>query len=130
MRMTGDERRTPRIPADRAGELAALFAALGEPTRLRIVSALAGGEAASVQELAARAGASLANVSKHLQVLYQGGVVSRRRAGSFVHYRLRDERILQLLELASEATAAGASVKRRRVTDGDVMGLIPRGDRS
>ena len=64
------------------------FAALGEPTRLRLARELAGRDEAAVQELADAVGAPIANVSKHLHVLYHARLVERRRDGTRVLYRL------------------------------------------
>ena len=61
-------------------DLAATFAALGDPVRRAIVDRLAGGDA-TVNDLAAPFPISLQAVSKHIQVLEAAGVVSRRREG-------------------------------------------------
>jgi DNA-binding transcriptional ArsR family regulator len=61
-------------------ELAATFAALGDPVRRSIVDRLVDGEA-TVSELAGLFPISLQAVSKHIRVLESAGVVSRRRAG-------------------------------------------------
>lgn len=59
-------------------DLAATFAALGDPVRRAIVERLADGDA-TVNELAARFPISLQAVSKHIKVLESAGVVSRRK---------------------------------------------------
>ncbi len=86
------------MPPALVARIAAQFKALGEPLRLRIMSQLFVGEA-SVGELAAAVGSSLANVSKHLGVLHQAGWVLRRKAGVEVRYMLADERTTALCEL-------------------------------
>src|SRR4051794_31003390 len=93
---------TVRIPSEHqslsspsheeAEEIARRFAALGDPTRVRLVVELQEGEGA-VQELAQALGVSVPNVSKHLQVLYQTGIVARRREGTFVYYSLRRDHV-------------------------------------
>lgn len=90
-------RDSPLSPA-LAGRVAAQFKALAEPLRLGIMSQLFSGEA-SVGELATAVGSSLANVSKHLGVLYQAGWVLRRKVGVEVRYALADERAAALCEL-------------------------------
>jgi DNA-binding transcriptional ArsR family regulator len=61
-------------------DIAATFAALGDPIRRAIVGRLAAGDA-TVNDLAAPFPISLQAVSKHIQVLEAAGVVSRRREG-------------------------------------------------
>jgi DNA-binding transcriptional ArsR family regulator len=74
------------------------FKALAEPARLRILQALRDGEL-SVSELIQATGLGQANLSKHLQVLYGAGFVSRRREGVSILYRLGDADVLQLCQL-------------------------------
>ncbi|MBJ7469931.1 MAG: helix-turn-helix transcriptional regulator [Solirubrobacteraceae bacterium] len=74
------------------------FRVLAEPMRIRILEALRDGEA-SVQELTASVGASQQNVSKHLGVLHQSGIVSRRKEGTFVRYAVADPGVYALCEL-------------------------------
>lgn len=78
--------------------LAERFRALGEPTRLRILSALRGGER-TVTELMEETELGQANVSKHLQLLHSLRFVERRREGLYVYYRLYDECVFELCEI-------------------------------
>ena len=64
-----------------ADAIAERFKALGDPMRLRLLRALRDGEC-SVGDLAGRIGGGQANVSKHLQVLFQQGYVDRRKDGT------------------------------------------------
>lgn len=64
----------------RAIDLDLAFAALADPTRRAMLTALLDG-AASVSDLAAPFDMSLAGISKHLQILAQAGLVSQVRAG-------------------------------------------------
>lgn len=73
------------------------FRTIGEPTRIRILEYLRGGEAA-VQELAEHVGCSQQNVSKHLGLLARVGIVGRRKDGTFVYYRIIDESVLAMCE--------------------------------
>ena len=61
--------------------LAGIFAALGDPTRLRLVAVLCAGGAFSIAQLTASTEISRQGVTKHLQVLADAGVVSDVRAG-------------------------------------------------
>jgi DNA-binding transcriptional ArsR family regulator len=69
--------------------IAARLRVIAEPTRIRIMGLLNEGEA-TVQELTDRLATTHQNVSKHLGVLYQSGMVSRRKEGNCVRYALVD----------------------------------------
>jgi len=60
---------------------AVLFAALGDETRLALVTRLAGGEAASITELTRRSRLTRQAITKHLRVLERAGIVRSVRAG-------------------------------------------------
>ncbi len=80
-------------------ERAALIGrALADPKRLRVLERLAGGEV-SVSELSACVGCQVPNMSQHLAVLRSAGLVSTRRDGSTVYYRLADPRVLEAYRL-------------------------------
>ena len=74
---------------------------LAHPKRLEILNLLREGEL-SVSELAERMGVSLANVSQHLAILRDRGVVMTRREGVNVYYRVADPRIIQACNLMRE----------------------------
>lgn len=78
--------------------IAARFRLLGEPLRLRLMAALAGGEH-SVSELVELTGAGQPNVSKHLAALAQGGLVGRRKAGAIALYSIADPFVLRLCDV-------------------------------
>jgi DNA-binding transcriptional ArsR family regulator len=85
------------LPADLAEVIARRFRAMGEPMRVRLLDHLRDGEA-TVNELTERLGSSQQNVSKHLGVLAEAGIVGRRRDGIRVYYRIADERVIELCE--------------------------------
>jgi len=72
-------------------KLAALFQALADPTRLRILSLLRAMEL-SVGELAQLLGQSQPRVSRHVRILSDSGLVGRRKEGSWVYLQLADPR--------------------------------------
>ena len=74
------------------------FKVLAEPMRLKILHALWEGEQ-TVGGILAATGALQANVSKHLGILQQAGLVSRRKDGLNVYYRVCDETIFDLCEV-------------------------------
>jgi len=78
------------------------FRTLGEPFRLRILQELEGGER-SVNELVAALDGNQPNVSKHLQVLSDAGLVSRRREGTSVFYAISDPMVFKLCALVCQS---------------------------
>lgn len=77
--------------------IARRFRVIGEPTRIRLLDQLREGEA-TVNELAERLGAGQQNISKHLTVLADAGILGRRREGTYVYYRIVDGGVLGLCE--------------------------------
>ena len=82
-------------------KLAQLYKALGDPTRLKILTTLDQGEMC-VCDLAAFLGVSESAVSHQLRLLRQLHLVANRRQGPILYYRLDDEHISQLINLALE----------------------------
>ena len=85
------------LPDQLAELIAQRFRLLGEPMRIKLLDALRDGDA-TVGELVDRLGASQQNVSKHLGVLHQAGVVSRTKQGTFVRYAIADSGVFDLCE--------------------------------
>jgi DNA-binding transcriptional ArsR family regulator len=73
------------------------FRVLGEPMRIKLLDRLRAGEA-TVQELTEAVAASQQNVSKHLGVLHDAGIVSRRKEGTQVFYNVVDAGVFELCE--------------------------------
>lgn len=81
---------------DRVFEAAAeLFVLLSTPVRLKIISAVCQ-EEKNVSELLAMIDTTQPNMSQHLATLYRSGVLSRRREGTQIYYRLKSERVAVL----------------------------------
>jgi DNA-binding transcriptional ArsR family regulator len=78
-----------------ADPLSTTFAALADPTRRAILARLATGEA-TVSELAAPFDMSLPNVSKHLKVLREAGLVSQGRDAQWRPCRLEPSRLQEI----------------------------------
>jgi DNA-binding transcriptional ArsR family regulator len=90
---------TVAMPAEHARRRAALVGrALADPKRLCVLEKLAAGEA-SVSELSACVGCQVPNMSQHLAVLRSAGLVSTRREGSTVFYRLASSNVLEAYRL-------------------------------
>ena len=85
------------IPDSLAELIAQRFRVIGEPTRIRILDRLREDET-SVQDLTDALGSSQQNVSKHLGVLAQAGIVGRRKEGNLSLYRIADDSVLALCE--------------------------------
>lgn len=71
------------------------------PKRLEIISLLREGER-TVNELTELAGVPQANVSQHLTVLRQNNVVTTRREGANIYYKIANPKILQACDLMRE----------------------------
>lgn len=72
---------------------------LAHPKRLEILNLLRDDEELPVGQLAEQMGVSLANVSQHLAVLRDKGVVEARREGVSVYYRVSNPKIIQACDL-------------------------------
>ena len=77
---------------------AAVGRALADPKRLCVLETLAAGER-SVGELSRDVGCQVPNMSQHLAVLRSSGLVTARRDGTTVYYRLTDSRVLEAYRL-------------------------------
>jgi DNA-binding transcriptional ArsR family regulator len=75
--------------------VSAYFALLAEPTRLKILNALCDGEK-SVTDVVERVASTQTNVSRHLNLMYSRGVLSRRREGPMTFYAIADENVVTL----------------------------------
>jgi len=80
---------------------AALCETLANPVRLRILELLKEGEM-SVNELASQLGIPQANVSQHLSVLRERNVLSTRRKGVSIYYRIAYPKMIRACELVRE----------------------------
>ena len=90
------------IPPDLAELVARRFRVLAEPMRIRLLDRLRKDEA-TVGELSDALGASQQNVSKHLAVLADVGLIGRRKDGNRVYYRIVDESVFALCEQVCDA---------------------------
>ncbi len=89
-----------------AESIAARIRVLGQPVRIKLIAQLREG-AAAVNELCDAVDGVQQNVSQHLAILYQAGVVSRKKVGTRVLYELSDIHVLDLI------TAARASLSHQ-----------------
>lgn len=85
-------------------QVASYFQALSEPTRLQILNMLREGEQ-NVRDLAQACGFTSANISRHLSVLMQHGLVERDARGTSVYYRIADTSVYALCDLVCGSIA-------------------------
>jgi DNA-binding transcriptional ArsR family regulator len=98
------------LPTDPTGVemVAKLFCGLGDPVRLRLLEFLLR-EEHSVSECVSHVGRSQGRVSTHLGCLADCGYLQVRREGRFVHYRVADPRVAELVLLARSLAADNAA---------------------
>lgn len=103
--------------------IARRFKMLGEPYRLRLLQVLEEGEK-TVGDLVVALDGNQPNISKHLQMLHDAGLVSRRREGTSIYYAIADPMVTKLCELVCRSASERAReeyddlrapVRRRRV---------------
>jgi DNA-binding transcriptional ArsR family regulator len=102
----------PPMTAPMLDAVAAQFRALAEPTRLQLLQILRTGPH-SVTDLAAKAGLSHANASKHLLVLAAAGFASRTEEGTKAVYALADETTHALCTIMCDRVARQAEDEAR-----------------
>ncbi|HEY9666253.1 MAG TPA: metalloregulator ArsR/SmtB family transcription factor [Coleofasciculaceae cyanobacterium] len=104
------------VPQEVVQQVAEYFSILSEPMRLRILNLLREGEKC-VQELVEATATSQANVSKHLKVMLQAGILSRRSEGTSAYYKVEDELIFELCNLVCDRLATRIEQQARHFRD-------------
>ena len=84
------------------------FQVLGEPYRLRVLQALQKGPM-TVNQIVDRLSGNQPNISKHLQILFDAGLVGRDRSGNSIFYNIADPVVFRLCELVCRSTARQAA---------------------
>ena len=105
------------LPEPLVDLIARRFRVLGEPTRIKLLDLLRE-RGATVTELHEALGASQQNVSKHLGVLLQAGIVTRTKEGTSARYSIADDGVFDLCEHVCGGL-------RRQLTELDA--LLPAG---
>ena len=104
------------VPQEVTQQVAEYFSILSEPMRLRILNLLRDGEKC-VQELVEATDTSQANVSKHLKVMLQAGILSRRSEGTSAYYKVEDDLIFDLCNLVCDRLATRIEQQARHFRD-------------
>ncbi len=87
-----------KMSAEAVVLVAARFKVLAEPLRLQILQHLENGES-SVTAVTKAVNSTQPNVSKHLKILQDEGLVAKRQDGNTVYYKIADQSIFELCEL-------------------------------
>lgn len=85
---------------DKATFRAEILKALAQPTRLKIVDFLRGGEQC-VCEIFPAIGEEQSNTSRHLNMMLASGILSRRKEGLKIFYAIKHPEVLQIVDLAT-----------------------------
>jgi DNA-binding transcriptional ArsR family regulator len=101
------------------------FRVLGHPARVRILQILRDGEQ-TVGALQSALELDSGGTSQHLTALRKQGLVTSRREGTSVYYSVKDERILELLELAKAIITAALEDNRALLDELAVEDFGPR----
>jgi ArsR family transcriptional regulator len=104
------EMKTKQLPLEQGHDLALLFQALSDPTRLRIIYTLIQKEVC-VCDLAASLEMTQSSVSHQLRNLRALRLVKHRKVGRMVYYSIDDEHVLNLMEIGLEHIAHAAKDK-------------------
>ena len=97
-----------KIPTSSLTKVSDLFEVLSSETRLEILLAIGDGEAC-VCHLEADLGYRQAYISQHLMALREAGLLSTRRDGRFIYYRLEKPEIMDMVKLAAKQAGIDAS---------------------
>ena len=92
------------LDTDAAGRLARGFAALGDPVRVRILSLIASQDEVCSCDLVAPIGRSQPTISHHTKILAEAGLITGRKEGKWVHWRVVPDQ----LDALKDALAAAA----------------------
>ncbi len=103
--MPGKRSRHAPLSPDAVELVAARFRTLGEPIRIQLLQALQSGER-NVGDLVAAVGSTQSNVSKHLRILQDAGLIRRRQDGNSVYYSIGDPTVFDLCDAVCNSVGA------------------------
>ena len=102
------------LPDELMTLVAAKFRMLSDPTRLAILRCLMEGGELNVSQIVSASGRGMANVSKHLKLLSDSGLVNRRKVGPFVLYRLDDPVVRKICTLVCDSLRRELELEMKR----------------
>ena len=98
------------MSADALSLVAARFKVLAEPLRLQMLHHLENGES-SVNSLTIAVCSTQPNVSKHLKILQEEGLVAKRQDGNTVYYKIADQTVFELCDVVCGSLKAKFSAR-------------------
>jgi DNA-binding transcriptional ArsR family regulator len=104
------------LPSELMERVANRFRVLGDATRLAIIGTLLDSGELNVGELVERLDASQANVSKHLRILHDAGIVARRPEGTAAYYSVADPSLVRVCEIVCDRLREQVIEEARAVT--------------
>ena len=89
---------TAHLTSDELTRIASIFRVLGEPARLQLLNLIAAQPSQEVRacELVETLGLSQPTVSHHLKVMYEAGLLTKDRRGTWIYYRVVTDRLSEL----------------------------------
>src|SRR5690242_11396758 len=112
MALMAARRQRRHLSAEAIDMIAERFRILGEPLRIRIIQTLEEGEK-NVSELVSAVGSTQPNVSKHLRILQESGVVRRRQDGNLAYYSIADPGVIELCDAVCSSIGDRLSARAR-----------------
>jgi DNA-binding transcriptional ArsR family regulator len=102
------------IPGPLAELIAGRLRVLAQPIRVRLIDELMAGTR-TVREIADALGTTQQNISHHLGLLHQAGILTRRREGTRVRYELSDPFVIELFERAASSVSRQLGELTKRI---------------
>jgi DNA-binding transcriptional ArsR family regulator len=91
--------------------VASYFSVLSEPTRLRIMHSICETEK-TVSQIVEEIGATQTNASRHLSLMFRAGVLTRRKEGNLVYYKVADLAMVEICRTVCNQIAGSMDDKR------------------
>jgi DNA-binding transcriptional ArsR family regulator len=102
--------------------VASYFSVLSEPTRLRIMHAICETEK-TVSQIVEEIGATQTNASRHLSLMFRAGVLTRRKEGNLVYYRVADVAMVEICRTVCNQIAG--TLDNNRPLRKELLRLLP-----
>ncbi|KPQ33359.1 MAG: ArsR family transcriptional regulator [Phormidesmis priestleyi Ana] len=111
-----DDCKVAQLSPESLAMVANFFKVLSEPNRLQIVCALKSGPC-NVTEIIETTGLGQANVSKHLKMLAQAGIVARQPRGVAAYYEISNHSFFQLCEIVCETLSIQLNQQSKQIKE-------------